>query len=158
MTRFRYASDPLCLASCALYVANCWAWKPHTDSEFLRAHFNDLLLIPCALPLILWLHRRLGWRTHDRLPEFGEIALHLGVWTLMAEAVAPPLFGVTGDPLDVLAYTVGAVITMGWWRLRVLPPTSARADAPQGWWRQSLPLGSLVGNRLRSSSRSTCPT
>jgi len=115
VSRFRYAADPLCLASCALYVTNCTLWKPHSGSVFLRAHFNDLLLIPCALPLILWLHRQMGWRADDRPPRAGEIALHLGVWALIAEVFAPLLFRATGDALDVLAYTTGAVIAFAWW-------------------------------------------
>lgn len=137
MSRFRYAADPLCLASCALYVANCWLWKPHTHSVFLRAHFNDLLLIPCALPLILWLHRRLGWRTHDRPPEAAEVTLHFCVWALVAEVLAPSLIDVTGDVFDVLAYTAGALIGFACWPLTVLLPTYARGVARRARRRRS---------------------
>jgi len=113
--RFRYALDPVCLASCALYAANRWLWKPHTESTFFDGHFNDLLLIPCALPLVLWLHRRLGWRAHDGPPQLGEFALHLLVWSIVAEGLAPALCGVVGDPRDVIAYATGGVAAWCWW-------------------------------------------
>jgi hypothetical protein len=37
-----------------------WAWP------FLHSHFDDLLLMPVALPVMLWVQRLLGLRKHDR--------------------------------------------------------------------------------------------
>jgi hypothetical protein len=110
--------EPLCLVACALYAVNRWGVKPHVASPFLRGHFNDLLMIPCALPLLLWIQRRLGLRTHDRFPSISEIALHLGVWAVIAEFVGPRwLHHGVGDPWDVVAYTIGTIGAALIWRV-----------------------------------------
>lgn len=116
MKRFAYGRDPLCLAGCALYALNRWVLKPHVASPLLRGQFNDFLLIPAALPWVLWLQRKLGLRTHDAPPGVGEIAFHLVVWSVLFEVIGPHLMRVTGDPLDVLAYTAGALLALGWWQ------------------------------------------
>lgn len=116
MNRFGYWRDPLFLACCVLYALNRWGIKPHTDSAFLHGQFNDLLLIPCALPPVLWAQRRLGLRTHDRFPEPGEIVLHLIVWTVICEFIGPRLLPVTGDWKDAVAYALGGFLAWGWWR------------------------------------------
>lgn len=114
--RFRYARDPLCGLACGLYALNRWGLKPHSHSAFLHSHFNDLLLIPAALPLVLWLQRRLGLRTHDAPPEARELALHVVVWSVMAEIVAPHFAHGTGDWRDALAYAAGALAAWAWWQ------------------------------------------
>jgi hypothetical protein len=110
MCRFRYLRDPLFLLGCAAYASNRWLIKAHVHTGFLHSHFNDLWLIPCALPPILWLHRRLGLRAHDNAPAISEIALHLVFWSALFGWIGP-LFvpHTTGDPLDVIAYAVGAI-------------------------------------------------
>lgn len=119
MKPFRYCCDPLFLSGVSLYAANRWMVRPHTASAFLRGQFNDLLLIPCALPPLLWLHRLLRLRSHDRPPEFAEVLLHIAVWSVVCEAIGPRIFhGSTADPLDVLAYVVGGLAAWLWWRGR----------------------------------------
>ena len=118
MSGFRYARDPLCLAACLAYAANRWlvpaAWK----GAFLRGHFNDSLLIPAALPLMRWLHQRLGLRAPEARPRWGEIWLHTAVWSVAAELLAPHLFArATGDPWDVAAYAGGALVAGLVWSL-----------------------------------------
>jgi hypothetical protein len=119
MTRFGYWRDPLCLVSSGLYVANRWVVKPHVASPFFHGQFDDLLLIPCALPLVLWLQRRLRLRLHDRSPTGKEILFHLVVWTILFEVLGPHLMRVTGDPRDAVAYAAGAAVAWLWWRHRV---------------------------------------
>ena len=127
MTRFRYAADPVALVSCGLYAINRWLVKPQLEVGFLHDHFNDLLLVPAALPTLLWLHRRLGWRAHDGPPSAGEIALHTVIWAVICEAVGPQLTTrATGDVRDVVAYTVGALAAGTWWHFR---RSRARAEA-----------------------------
>jgi hypothetical protein len=117
MQRFRYCRDPLFLIGCVAYALNRWVLKPHTSSRFLHGYFNDLWLLPCALPPILWLHRRLGLRVNDNYPRIAEIALHLAFWSLLFEYIGPKFMPHTvGDPLDVLAYTVGAILAGVWWQ------------------------------------------
>ena len=118
MRPFRYCLDPLCLAAAAAYAANRWLVPLALKGAFLRGHFADLLLIPAALPLLLWVQRRLGLRGHDARPDSREVWLHVAVWAITAEAVAPWLFGrATGDPWDVAAYAGGAVLAQLVWKL-----------------------------------------
>ncbi len=117
MHRFRYLRDPLFLIGGAAYALNRWLIKPHLPGGFLHSHFNDLWLIPCALPPILWLHRQLGLRAHDQAPTGWEIALHLGFWSALFEWIGPRFIShTTADPLDVLAYLAGAGLAGVWWQ------------------------------------------
>jgi hypothetical protein len=115
--RFGYLRDPLCLVACALYVFNRVWWRGHFDSVFFTGYFNDLLLIPAALPFVLWLQRRLGVRVGDAPPRWREIGFHLAVWSVTAEAIMPHFTSrATGDWYDVLAYAGGAIIAGCWWQ------------------------------------------
>jgi len=117
MHRFRYLRDPLFLFGYAAYTLNRWLLKPHLPSEFLHSHFNDLWLVPCALPLILWLHRQLGLRSHDQAPTKWEIASHFVFWSALFEWIGPKFVShTTADPWDVMAYLVGALLAVVWWQ------------------------------------------
>lgn len=123
MKAFGYLRDRLFQVSCSLYALNRWGLKPHLHSPFLHGHFNDLLLLPCALPPLLLLQRRLGLRPHDDAPAPGEIALYFLVWSILFEVVGPHLLRrATGDPWDVLAYGCGGIVAGLWWhRHRLFP-------------------------------------
>jgi hypothetical protein len=112
---FRYLGDPLCVAACLLYAINRWLILPQVENPFLRGQFNDLLLIPAALPGVLRLQRLLGLRNHDQPPRWSEIALHLVVWSILFEGIGPHVLAVTGDIWDVVAYTVGGVASGFYW-------------------------------------------
>ena len=117
MSRLLYMRDGLFLLACALYAINRWALKPRVHSAFLHNHFNDLLLIPCALPVLLSMERSLGLRTHDKPPTPGEIALYLFVWSVLFEVIGPHIFPHSvGDPWDVVAYVVGGILAGLWWQ------------------------------------------
>ncbi len=139
MRSFRYLLDPLCLVGCVAYITNRWLLKPHIHSAFLHGYFNDLFLIPCALPPVLWLHRRLGLRKNDDPPQTSEVLFHLAVWSVLFEWIGPRLMRhVTGDPLDVVAYAAGALFALGYWKVcRVRfswapgTPRAARALPPE---------------------------
>ena len=120
MKRFRYCGDPLFVIGCVAYVINRWLVKPHAGPGFLMFQFNDLWLIPCALPPVLWLHRRLGLRAHDDPPHPGEAMGHLVFWSLLLEWIGPKFVAhAQGDPRDVIAYAVGALFAeLWWWRER----------------------------------------
>jgi hypothetical protein len=118
MKRFGYWRDPLFLISCTLYATNRWIVKPHVHSPFLRGQFDDCLLIPCALPLVLWFQCRVGLRRHDEFPLLSEIAFHLVVWSVLCEVIGPHIMRVTGDVWDVVAYSAGALVAWLWWRSR----------------------------------------
>jgi hypothetical protein len=116
VSRFRYALDPLCLEACVAYLVGRFWLRARFPDTFWDYHFTDLLLIPAALPLLLWVQRRLGLRIHDARPSWAEIGLHLAVWSVAAELIAPHLvYSATGDWGDVLAYSAGAVAAGAWW-------------------------------------------
>ena len=117
MKRFAYALDPLCVAAVAGYAVNRWVIPFSWKGVFLRGYFSDTLLIPAALPLMLWLHRRLGLRREDDPPHWSEILLHVAVWSVACEVVAPHFFTrATGDPWDVAAYAGGALVSGLFWQ------------------------------------------
>jgi len=95
--------------------------KPHVHNAFLRFQFNDLLLIPCALPPILLIQRWLRLRLHDAPPTPGEICFHVVVWSIVCEAIGPHfIHRATGDVRDVIAYMVGGVLAgLCWWRVEI---------------------------------------
>jgi len=122
---FTFHRDGLFLTGCLAYALNRFFLKPALDLPFLHSHFNDLWLIPCALPLVLWIHRKLGWRG-DGFPTLAEICGHLLIWSLLFEGVGPRLVAhTTADPLDVVWYWIGGFAGWLWWhraalRLRAL--------------------------------------
>ncbi len=122
--RFRYCLDPLFLVGCTAYALNLWFIKPRIDFEFIQYHFNDLWVIPCALPPVLWLHRLLALRPAQALPTPGEITFHLVLWSVFCEYIGPRYFMPQSgaDWRDVTAYTFGALVAALWWhRHRWLP-------------------------------------
>ena len=128
MKPFRYLRDPLFLGCCALYALNRWAVKPHFHGALIHSWFNDALLIPCALPLLMRVHAWLGWREQDAMPGAWEIIAHLAGWSVLFEVIGPRLMHhATGDVLDVVAYTAGAAVAYVWWhRERLWHPATKR--------------------------------
>ena len=119
MRRFAYWRDPLCLAACALYGVNRWVVAPRAHGAFWRFYGDDFLLIPCALPILLWMHRRLGLRAQDAPPSAAEVGLYWLVWSILFEVIGPHLFRrATGDPWDVVVYVVGGIGAGLWWNRR----------------------------------------
>jgi len=118
---FGYLRDRLFLVSCVLYALNRWGLKPHVHNFFIHGYFDDVLLIPCALPPLLLMQRWLGLRRDDAMPTVGEIALNLVVWSILFEAIGPHIFRwTTGDPWDAVAYAVGGILAGLWWHRREL--------------------------------------
>ncbi len=105
------------MSACVLYALNRFVIKPHVGPGFFHSHFNDLLLIPAALPFVLWVYRLMGWRRDDAAPSWREVAAHTALWSVICEGVGPlmmPRYG-TADWLDVVAYIVGAMIAWVIW-------------------------------------------
>jgi len=122
MPRFRYWTNLPFVMGCAAYAINRWLVKPLGGPRFCYSHFNDLWLIPCALPPLLWLHRQWGLRPHDDPPHAAEILAHLVFWSALLEGIGPRFaLHSVGDPWDVAAYAGGAVASGLWWhRLRLM--------------------------------------
>jgi hypothetical protein len=119
MRKFGYVRDPLFVVCCVAYATNRWVLKPHLANWFLHSYFNDVLLIPCALPPALLVQRWLKLRTHDDPPQAGEVIFQWAVWSILFEWIGPHIMrGVTGDPWDVVAYGAGGLLALAWWRRR----------------------------------------
>ncbi len=109
----------------AAYALNRWYLKPHFRSSFLHSYFNDLWLIPCALPLVLYLHWRMGIRT-EAPPSFLEVLGHLALWSALFEWWGPHLWaGATGDVRDVYCYAIGALLGWVWWNRKLFTGVAA---------------------------------
>lgn len=122
VTTFRYLHDPLFLAALSAYALNRGLLQPLSASPFLHGYFDDLLLIPAALPVMLWLQRRHGWRLHDRAPTWNEMGMHLIVWSLICECIGPRwLHRGTADMWDVAAYAFGGAVACLWWNFSRRP-------------------------------------
>ena len=116
MKAFRYFADPLCLAACLFYGFNRFWLRSHWGGSFLTGYFNDLLLIPAALPPVLWFHARLGWRSAVEYPRATEIIFHVLVWSVIAELVGPHIFrAAVGDLRDVICYAGSGLGAGTWW-------------------------------------------
>jgi len=116
--RFRYGRDPLFLAGLALYVFNRAWLKPHLHhySPFFHGHLDDCLLVPVALPLYLFVYRRLGLRPDDAPPRWWEVALHLAVWCPFFKWFGPVvLHRSQADPWDLLCYIAGGAVAWAIW-------------------------------------------
>ena len=134
MRPFRYGLDPVFLAGVLLYTLNrvCFAPLWGATAPFLTDYFGDLLLIPCALPLLLWLQRIARLRTHDLRPTPSEIGWTLALWAVLFEVAFPHFSGWgVSDPLDVLAYAMGAWLANCAWALH--HRCSATAPSPQNY-------------------------
>lgn len=118
---FGYLADKTFLTACLIYAANRFLGKPLLgDSfDFLRNHLDDCLLIPAALPPLLYTFRKLGLRGDDRPPTFREVAEWTLIWSFAFEWAFPRFLhkGVS-DFWDVLGYVVGGFVSWLFWRVR----------------------------------------
>jgi hypothetical protein len=116
LNSFVFYRDAAFWVGVAAYGLNRWFLKPHVASPFLRGYANDLWLIPCALPLVLWIHDRMAWRQPGP-PTTSEVFFHLAGWSVLLEWAGPAVRRAsTGDIWDVACYSIGAIMALAWWR------------------------------------------
>ncbi len=119
---FAYLRDPLFLTCFALYWLNRVVVKPLPHPAFFHEHFNDLICIPFFVPILLFVARICRLRPHDGPPQAHEVVIPLVVWSILFEIVFPshPFWShwVTGDPYDILYYSIGACAALWFWRYR----------------------------------------
>ena len=117
---FSYLRDGWFVCGCLLYLLNRWGIQPETG--FLRNYFADILLMPCALPVLLQIQYWLGLRPGNSWPGCMEILLYLVFWSALFEWIGPALATrATGDRWDVAAYAAGAALcAFRWQRLPLL--------------------------------------
>jgi len=141
--KFKYGLDPLCLLACFIYAVNRWYLKPHFAGEFIHGHLNDLLVIPAALPIILWVQRLCGVRKDDQFPTVSEIAFHWLVWSIVCEGISPLFMPWSiADWQDVLDYGISGVVAGFVWEWMKTPGFDCLADGYD--WMEKI----VAGNRL----------
>jgi hypothetical protein len=117
---FRYLRDPLFLVCFTVYVVHRILARCGMSTPLLRAHLNDVICIPFWIPIMLWVQRRVGGRSHDGPPESHEVVIPLILWAIMFEVVLPQthLFSslAVADPWDVLCYASGAFVAVCFWK------------------------------------------
>ena len=119
---FAYLRDPLFVTCFVLYWLNRLIIKRVPHPDFFHEYFNDLICIPFLVPLLLFVARSCRLRNHDGRPLVHEIIIPLLVWSILFEIVFPhhPFWSrwVTGDPYDILYYSIGACCAMFFWQRR----------------------------------------
>lgn len=120
---FKYLSDPLFLSSSITYVTNktlSLCTNTHGSgwvSAFLASYLNDLLLVPVAIPIILFFSKTLKLRPQSLPPSMLELAIPVLIWSIAFEVIGPYVFGKgVSDPFDVLAYCFGGFASWLIWR------------------------------------------
>jgi hypothetical protein len=138
MKRFGYLHDRLFQFSLVAYAINRLLIRPHLGGffrahwqsawPFLHSHFDDLLLMPVALPVMLWLQQLLGLRKQDDPPGWQEMFAHLAVWSVMCKIIGPLYLHIgVADPLDVLFFAAGGIVACAWWNRPVRPTQTVTA-------------------------------
>ena len=116
----RYLRDPLFLFCVGTYFVNRFVFKRIWKTGFVHEHLNDLICIPFWLPIMLFAQRKLDVRDNDDPPHASEIVIPLILWSWILELLLPAAgwFGdwCVSDYLDVVAYTVGALMAAMLWR------------------------------------------
>lgn len=132
--QFLYLCDPLFRSCLVLYFINRWIFKRLWDAGFFHDHLNDLMCIPFWVPIMLWAQRRVGLRDSDGPPLASEILIPLFVWSWLFEMILPRIGPfrerAVSDHLDILYYTVGALIAIAFWAWWYREPVRYRGDKP----------------------------
>jgi hypothetical protein len=117
--RFGYWRDPVFLAGLAIYVINRTLIKPnlHHYSPLFHGHLDDFLTVPVALPIYLFVYRRIKFRPDDEPPRWWEVACHVAVWMVFFEWFGPKVLhrGVA-DPIDDWSIAGGGVMACLLWQ------------------------------------------
>jgi hypothetical protein len=115
---FGYWRDPVFLVCLAVYVVNRLLIKPslHHYSPLFHGHLNDTLTVPVALPIYLFVYRKIGFRPDDEPPRWWEVLLHAIVWDVFFEWFGPRVLhhGVY-DPIDIGCLLGGGLVAWIIW-------------------------------------------
>ena len=124
--RFKYLHDPLFLVCVILYVSNRLFLKHTLGIPFLYEYLNDLICIPFFVPIMVYFMRIIKIRRHDTPPTTYEIFIPLFIWSVLFEILLPQStfwkHWVTGDPYDVVWYSIGACVAAWYWHYSYREP------------------------------------
>jgi hypothetical protein len=130
---FAYLKDPLFLTCFAVYWVHRGAAACDWSTPLLRGYLNDVICAPFWVPILVWAIKKARLRRHDDPPNAVEIVIPVLIWTVLFEVVLPAQqtwnIPTVADPYDVLAYWLGALLAVFFWRWYYpTPPT--RSDTP----------------------------
>jgi len=139
--RFRYFADPICISAIIIYAVNRFLLKPHgIGGTFGSWYLNDVLCLPLFLPMILYVQRRIGLRTHDGPPRMWEVLQHWAIFSVVFEIILPRFpqyFRTVADPMDVMAYLIGGMFAWMWWRRGAYMSQTSMTAIWSGRWTSS---------------------
>ena len=158
--KFKYLLDPIFLGSLFLYIFSKFIMLDNSNIvyNFWNYYLSDILLVPVALPILLFALRLIRIRKNDLAPNFLEILIPLIVWSITFEIVAP-LFvsSATGDFFDILAYTGGGLISWYLWNYKSISKYFSSTSAnPNKSTKILISIISLYQNIAPSFIRRTC--
>lgn len=102
---------PLFLAASAAYLANRFLLNWLDLGHYQVAYLNDVLCLPVALTLALFLQQRFFPATARQRLHPGQVVFAFLYFSLCFEGLLPALSGqYTRDPWDLVAYATGGLI------------------------------------------------
>lgn len=118
--RYKFLLDPIFLISILLYSINksLLIFTSYLNKiSLLTGYFNDLLLIPCVLPLLIFIINKLGFRSYKYSPQTSEVIITISIVVIICEFIGPfILIKGTYDLVDILAYSLGGLISLILWK------------------------------------------
>jgi hypothetical protein len=120
--RSRIPLATLFVVAIVAYAANRWGMKPRWPGNvFLQNYFNDLWMMPCAVPAWCWGCEALKIRAPFQRARSREIVALLVLWSVLFEVMGPRfLHHGVADVRDVIAYATGAFLTAAVMNLEAL--------------------------------------
>jgi hypothetical protein len=116
---YKYYGDPVFVVSIICYSINKLLLISHRsfESSFMNNYFNDIFVVPCLLPILIYCIARMKLRNKYSGPLIIEIFLFVSVISLMCEIFGPYFLGKgVYDPIDIFAYLLGGMISWFIWR------------------------------------------
>ena len=130
---FEQIRDPLFVLATVLYCSNKFILLQlgQLTGTFLESYLNDILLVPVLLPILTWIAGKAGWRNLGARPSHWEILATLVPVIIVCEYIGPfYLRKGVADPLDILAYVAGGLISWSYWKYRC--PVFMNQEPPTG--------------------------
>ena len=109
---FYYLYKPLFIFSTLLYLVNRFCLKVFfNQTSFITNYFNDLLLTPVLLPIILTVGIIFKQRYWVFKPSLAEILFWVIIFSIFFEVITP-CFNPrsTGDYMDAICYLSGGLV------------------------------------------------
>jgi len=121
-SKFSYLADPIFISCLFLYAINKFLIIRFDYLNILfLCYFNDILLVPCCLPPLLFVMHKIKLRRNHLPPTIIEVIIPLVIWTISFEIIAPLCFRKgTSDIGDIFAYWLGGFFCWFVWNYKYL--------------------------------------